>query len=49
MPKYALPLVYIFPSTIVLIWENKDMILFLYRKIQIGVSQHFGKFYAVII
>ena len=28
--------------------ENKNMILFIYRKTQIGESQHFGIFYAVI-
>ena len=32
----------------VLIQENKDMILFIYKKIQIGESQHFGMFYALI-
>ena len=32
----------------ILVRENKNMILFIYRKTQIGVSQHFGIFYAVI-
>ena len=32
----------------VLILENKNMIIFIYRKTQIGESQRFGIFYAVI-
>ena len=31
-----------------LIRENKNMILFICRKTQIGESQHFGIFYSVI-
>ena len=32
----------------VLIQENMNMILFMYRKTQIAESQHFGLFHAVI-